>query len=38
LEKISGWGKLDFHDTPIASITGTFYLDYRENGSVSAAR
>ena len=26
------WGKLDLHGTPITSIPGTFYLDYRENG------
>lgn len=26
------WGKLDLHGTPIISISGTFYLDYRENG------
>ena len=26
------WGKLDLRGTPVTSIPGTFYLDYRENG------
>lgn len=26
------WTKLDLHGTPIVSIPGTFYLDYRESG------